>query len=412
MFPKDFLWGAGTSSHQVEGNNTNNDWWQWENENEKRHKSGLATRHYEFYESDFDIAKKLNHNAHRFSIEWSRIQPQKNRFDSREVLHYQKVIKALLERNIKPIVTLHHFTNPLWFVNEGGWLSPKSADCFTQYVEFVVNNLGKDVEYWITINEPIILAYYGYTIGDWPPQTRSFSKALVVLDNFVKAHNKAYEVIHSIYEKNNWKKPKVAIAQNMIVFKACQINKRFLNNISTFIIDKLHNFWFLNKIKNHMDFIGVNYYSFNYIEFAGLSRLGLIGTLCGHPDPENKLKRNLLNYFIYPQGIYDVLIRLKKYNLPVLITENGTCVDDDNVRWEFIRDHIKYVEKAISKGVSVIGYLYWSLLDNFEWDKGFSPRFGLVEIDYSTYKRTVRPSGLNYAIVCRDNSLSNIASPL
>ena len=113
----------------------------------------------------------------------------------------------------------------------------------------------------------------------------------------------------------------------------------------------------------------------------------------------------MINYFIYPQGLYEVLIRLKRYQLPVFIVENGVCIQDDNARWEFIRDHIRYMHKAVKEGVSVLGYIYWSLIDNFEWDKGFSPRFGLIEIDYNTFKRTVRQSGLNYAYVCKNNSL-------
>jgi len=172
-FPKDFLWGAATSAYQVEGENSNSDWWEWEKRGRGKEPSGQACRHYELYKEDFDLAKSLNHNTHRLSVEWSRIEPQEGVFSDKELAHYQQVLTALRERNLKPLVTLHHFTNPVWFSRIGGWENKRSIDYFLRYTKRVVEALGNQVEYWMTINEPLVYAYHAYILGVWPPEKKS-----------------------------------------------------------------------------------------------------------------------------------------------------------------------------------------------------------------------------------------------
>jgi len=395
MFPKDFLWGAATSAHQVEGQNKNNDWWQWEQKNKSVGASGKACNHYELFNQDFDLIPQLNHNAHRFSIEWSRIEPEEGRFNEAELEHYRNVIDALLKRKIEPIVTLHHFTIPIWLSNKGGWLNKNIVKYFERYVEKIVNSFSGKVRYWITINEPMVLVHASYLTGIWPAGQKSLIKSCKVTKNLVLTHKKAYEKIHEIYKNKSLGRPMVSIAKHFHLFHPCFYGVKFLNNFSTFLRNKSFNIHFLEKIKQHMDFIGLNYYTRDLVSFTILNFRELFSRDCthihGHPG-----RRNSLKWEIYPEGLFEISIILKKFNLPILITENGICTHDDNQRWNFIKEHIQQMEKAMNTGIPIIGYLYWSLLDNFEWREGFAPRFGLVSVDYSNFKRTVRQSAKEF----------------
>ena len=401
-FPEDFLWGAATSSYQVEGDNTNADWWAWE-KTAGRENSGKACRHYEFYAQDFDLAKGLNHNAHRLSIEWSRIEPEEGKFSQEELKHYIDVILALRARNIEPLVTLHHFTNPLWFAESGGWEKKRSVRYFLRYCDFLSKALAKHVHYWITINEPNVYISHGYILGVWPPQAKSYLKAKKVEGNFVRAHIQAYRLIHKIYKELNIPVPLVSLAQNMMAFVPCRNNLK--DKLAAALRDKWYNFGFLDKVMRHkaMDFVGVNYYSrqLAHLENWGIKNLAM--DVCH--EEHHPVKKNSLGWDIYPQGLYELLLKLKKYRLPVIITENGICTPDDSLRWEYIYSHLKNIHLAMEKGVIVKGYLYWSLMDNFEWDKGFSPRFGLIGMDYNTYQRTVRESAWKLAEVAKTGIL-------
>ncbi len=397
IFPKNFLWGAATSSHQVEGGN-HNDWSEWETSH-KRIKflkskgltekygldnfiSGKAVDHYNRFAKDFEIAKSLGHNAHRFSIEWSRIEPEEGKFNEKEIEHYKQVIKKLREFEIEPFVTIWHWTIPIWLHDEGGWQNNKTPDYFARYSEKLSNTFGKDVKFWITVNEPEIYSGNSCFKGIWPPQKRNLFAYLRVLHNLIQAHQKTYEVIKKANPNSQ-----IGIAKNNIYFEAYQ--NRLVNRLFKKFIDWWWNFYFLNQIKNYQDFIGLNYYFHNRINY-------------GFNKNENK-KVSDMNWEIYPEGIYHLLKDLKKYQKPIYITENGLADAKDEKREKFIKDHLKWINKAIKEGVDVRGYLHWSLLDNFEWDKGFWPRFGLIEIDYKTLERKIRPSAKLY----RDISLTN-----
>ncbi|MDO8435615.1 MAG: family 1 glycosylhydrolase, partial [bacterium] len=217
-FPKGFLWGTATSSHQVEGNTTNNDWWAQALAG-KTPLPGTGPDHYHRFTEDFDNASRLNQNAHRLSIEWSRIEPREGEFDEQEIQHYRDVIKALRERGLEPFVTLHHFTNPQWFAEAGGWESHRAVRWFSRYVQHVVEALGDDVRFWITINEPMVLAVQGYFFGVWPPNKRSWRTMIRVIVRLSRAHRKAYRIIHRIARKKRWS-AQVGIAHNVSSFHA------------------------------------------------------------------------------------------------------------------------------------------------------------------------------------------------
>jgi len=402
-FPKDFLWGAATSAYQVEGSNINTDWWEWEKRVGLKETSGLACRHYELYREDFDLASLLNHNAHRLSIEWSRIEPQEGKFSERGLEHYRDVILSLKQRGLEPIVTLHHFTNPLWFAKLGGWQNEKACEYFLRYVEKTVGVLCDNVKYWVTINEPMVYVYHAYILGVWPPQEKSFLKAKKVKENLILSHIKSYKLIHEIYRKESLNSPLISIAQNMQAFVPCTLTLR--NKIAAYLRNKYFNFEFIERLMRAktLDFIGINYYTRGLVETQGWGFKNLVLDVCN--KNHSKLSKNSLGWDIYPEGLYSLLLKLEKYGLPVFILENGICTQDDNLRWDFIREHLKHIHLAMNEGVKLLGYIYWSLIDNYEWDKGFSPRFGLIEVDYNTYKRTVRESARKYSLVCKTGRL-------
>lgn len=402
-FPKNFFWGAATSSYQVEGNNTNCDWWQWEERSALKEKCGISCRHYELFREDFDLAKSLNHNAHRFSVEWSRIEPKEGEFSTREINHYKEVVVALRERNLEPIITLHHFTNPIWFVKLGGWHNKDAHRYFLRYTEKIVEALSDKVRFWVTINEPLVYVYHCYILGVWPPQEKSLPRAKKVVDNFILAHLRAYQLIHRIYKNKNLPSPFVSIAKNLRAFEY-EFNT-LKNRLAVLLRNKLFNFRLIDILvhKRSLDFIGINYYTRDVLDVKGWSLRHLF--LDTVQESGSSLLKNSLGWDIYPQGLFNLLLRLKKYGLPIFILENGICTTNDNQRWDFIYEHLKCVQRAIEAGTEIIGYLYWSLLDNYEWDKGFAPRFGIIDVDYATSMRTVRESAKKFAQVCKDNRL-------
>ncbi len=379
------------------------DWWAWEKTAGLKEVSAQACRHYERFKEDFALAKLLHHNCHRLSIEWSRIEPEEGAFSSREMAHYGEVIRSLRELAIEPVVTLHHFTNPAWFASLGGWSERKSCDYFLRYAAKIIDALADRVRYWVTINEPMVYVYYAYILGTWPPQEKSLLKAREAAKNLLRAHVACYRLIHETYRKKELPLPLVSVAQNIQYFFPCVAS--FPNKVASFLRDKAFNAAFIEKALKYksLDFIGVNYYTRNLVHVRGLGLKHLL--LDGCDGSHNQHSKNCLGWDIYPEGLYKVLMGLRKYRLPLFILENGICTQDDNQRWDFIRSHLVSLSSAIAQGVKVLGYMYWSLMDNYEWDKGFGPRFGLIDIDYTTYARTIRESAKKFALVCKANSI-------
>lgn len=409
-FPDGFLWGAATSSHQVEGN-THNDWSEWEKQNAdrlareseasfrwnpnwqrfraeatdpKNYVSGAACDHWNRYEEDFDILEKLHLNAYRFSIEWSRIEPEKGQFDETALEHYRKVIRALRERNIEPFVTLWHWTLPVWLRDERGMLAKDFPEYFERYAEKVVSALGMDVKFWITLNEPDVVSSHAYLKGAWPPQKKSLILTLRAWHALKCAHKRAYRVIKHLSPR-----AQVGIAKHQVSFEMAR--PTFINRILRFAANWIWNRHFLNLIQDSQDFIGLNHYNRNVINH-------------GFGKNPNKLQTDF-GWEYCPDSIYQAITELKSYGKPIYITENGIADTTDELRQKFISAALAAVHRAIQDGADVRGYLYWSFLDNFEWDKGFWPRFGLVAVDYATQQRTIRPSARAYAEICRMNTL-------
>ncbi len=405
QFPEGFLWGAATSAHQVEGGN-HNDWTEWEKANAERlakeakdnwqkwqqekfpemfdpqnYISGRACDHYNRFAEDFDIAKSLGHNAHRFSIEWSRVEPEEGKFNQGAIEHYRRVILALRERGLEPFVTLWHFTNPIWIRNIGGWENKGTINYYLRFVEKIVKSFP-DIQYWTTFNEPNIYAGYSYIRGSQPPGVRNYFRAIRVVSNILKAHKQAYGVIHQ-----HAKGSEVGLVNSVIYFDAS--NNFFINRLIKFFADYFWNFYTFNKISKFCDFLGLNYYTRKQ---TGLNLRSKKGEMTD------------LGWEIYPEGIYHIVKKFSKYNLPIYITENGLADADDSRREKFIGEHLYWLHRVIQEGADVCGYFHWSFLEIFEMVemRGYWPRFGLVGINYDTMERRVKNSALIYKKIIED----------
>lgn len=418
-FPEGFFWGAATSAHQVEGG-THNDWSEWEKENAERlaeeakgkwadwqkekfpemfepenYLSGKACDHYNLYEKDFDAAKELGHSAHRFSIEWSRIEPEEGKFDEKEIEHYRKVIRAIRERGMEPFVTLWHFTNPVWVNEIGGWENKKTIEYFLRYTEKIIEAFQGEVKFWASFNEAPTYAGHVFALGEWLDAKRNIFLTNRVLKNICGAHNRAYSAVKAKYGD----KIKFGIVYNLKHHTAYN-SRNILDRIVAKIDEYFRDTRYLEMTTGRTDFIGLNYYFHDRLRFSIGGRFFGLAEI---KNPNEEITD--LGWDVSPEGIYGIITRLKKYNLPIYITENGLADALDEKRAEFIKNHLFWVHKAISEGADVRGYFYWSLLDNFEWDKGFWPRFGLIEVDPETQARTVRKSALEYAKICKNNEI-------
>lgn len=401
-FPKGFLWGAATSAHQVEGNNIHSDWWQWEqkkNTVKNGDRSGMATDHYSKFKEDFDIAQKLSHNAHRLSIEWSRIEPEEGKWDTDAIAHYHAVFQVLKERNMSIMLTLYHFTLPQWMADKGGWEYSAAIDRFNRFVQLCATEYGEYVDYWITINEPLVFVRQAYGIGEWPPQYHNPFKAWRVARTLAKAHIAAYKTLHAQLDRTG-RQVMVGIAKNQKSFSTSV--KKLADFIALRIADYTWNDWFYKKTKHAHDFIGVNYYFHQRLERRGLFFMQAVSV-----DEKGDRPVSSMRWEIFAPGLLDVLFDLQRYNKPIFITENGLATENDAMRSQYIVSHVKEMYHAVHAGVDVRGYFHWSLLDNFEWSEGFTPRFGLVGVSYKTGRRTIHNSARVYAGIAASNGITD-----
>jgi beta-glucosidase len=427
-FPSTFLWGTATSSHQVEGGQTNNDWWAIEQVGGyiyEDQRSGDACNWWHDAESDFDRMAAMQLNTHRLSIEWSRVQPRPDKWSENALQRYRQMLESLHERGIKPMVTLHHFTNPLWMAVLGGWENKNSPMWFEAYVQKVVSELGDLVDLWCTINEPMVLLGQGYLLGRWPPNNTSIVALYNAGLNMARAHALAYHTIHRLNPN-----AQVGLAKHMVVWSPQRrwiptdyLVSRFVNRVTNHVIlDALtkgevrllgRRFAKLENAANTLDWLGINYYQRYRVGmrlrniFRSLfprlpANIFYQGTEPGYQKGPGEWGE------IHAEGLFDTLRSVAKYNLPIYITENGIPDKDDENRPRFILTHLHQLWKAIQIGIPVRGYYYWSLVDNFEWSEGYNLefRFGLFGVDFDTQERIPRTSGELYARICQHNRIS------
>jgi beta-glucosidase len=415
-----FLWGAATSSHQIEGDNFHNDWWKWEQDGhcEGGARSGKATDHWRLFREDLRLAKELGLNSYRFSVEWSRLEPSEGQWDPEALEWYRELIAECEKNGLMPMLTLHHFTSPLWFAEQGGFTNPEAPRKFLIYVEKVVEALGARVPLWCTFNEPMVLVSGTYLGKFMPPGMFSPQHASQACHQLLKSHALAYDLIHRklTERKGPWKDHplEVGIAHNMLDFKP---DRKWhpIENLLTRIFHRFYNRAWLDAVtgrKQHFgvlglipyakqvqeargrataDFIGVNYYTKAYVQWRPRApaqerpaELPLGIEFARRQDQVSDL-----GWAVYPKGFGRVLRVAASYGLPLYVTENGIADREDRLRAAYIEGHLQELEKALSEGIDIRGYYYWSLLDNFEWIKGFGPRFGLYRVEYDTFERTM-----------------------
>lgn len=400
IFPKSFLWGVSTSSHQVEGG-TYNQWAVWELENAARlaksaskrynhlpnwdkiktqaqnpenYISGKAVDHYGRYREDIDIVRSLNFNAFRFGIEWSRIEPEEGKWDREAIEHYKEYIKYLRERGLEPVLNIWHWTVPVWFEDKGGMLKRRNLRYVCRYVQKLADEFAGDISYTLTLNEPNTYTANSYANGRWTPQEKSLIKAGWVYCNLVSLHKRMYKIL----KKAN---PKILIGSAPQVGNIqAKRPHSLVDELTTQVMRSIWNWWFLSRTRKQHDFIGFNYYFTDY--FSGFFK---------RKNP--RIPLNDLGWYAEPEGLYPILLRVwDRYKKPIIITENGIADADDKLRQWWIDETIIAMERALSEDVDIRGYFHWSLLDNFEWDDGWWPKFGLVEVDRNSMKREIRPS--------------------
>jgi beta-glucosidase len=418
-FPRGFLWGTATSSHQVEGNNKNNNFWAWEQEPGRiidGSKSGLACDWWGGrWREDFDRIVETGQNAHRFSIEWSRVQPTPDRWDEGALDHYREMLRRLQELGITPMVSLHHFCDPIWVSELGGWKNEDVVSLFETYVTKTVEALHEYTNLWITINEPNVLVFYSHLFGLFPPGEKNLQVIGKVYENLVRAHSAAYHAIHRIQPT-----ARVGIATNYRSFKPAKAwnpldrglvglaNNVFNNAFPRALQDGFLRLPLTRKripeAKGTQDFLGLNYYTRDYVAFSFLHPSTLFLRLFLRPGAELSDTGFIANE---PEGMFEALKWGLQFNIPLIVTENGIEDADDDLRPSYIIQHLHQIWRGINFNWPIKGYFYWTLVDNFEWERGWTQRFGLWELDVETQTRRKRPSVDLYSAICTQNSISS-----
>jgi beta-glucosidase len=385
-FPEGFQWGVATSSHQIEGGNVNNDWWRWEHDPRSgcASSSGDACDSLHRWQEDVDLVASFGLGAYRFSLEWSRIEPAEGEFSLAALDHYRRICAACREKGIEPVVTFHHFTTPLWLADRGAWESSDAPDRFARFVERSTAHIGDLVARACTINEPNVIGVMGYTRGAFPPGVKDdLKRHLEVNEQMARAHRLAVEALRS----GPGSFP-VGLTLSMAELKA-EEGGEVVRDAAEEILEN----FFLRATEGD-DFVGVQCYT--RIHF------GPEGQAPDDPD----VPTTSMGYENWPQVVEYTVRRTAEYTkLPVLVTENGISTDDDAERIEYVSRALEGLLRCIADGVDVSAYFIWSLLDNFEWNDGFRPKFGLVSVDHDTFARTRKPSASWFSEVARSNSI-------
>lgn len=408
LYPRDFLWGASTAGHQVEGG-CDDQWTRWEHENAERlaseseqrwkhipdyerfkiyaqdpnnYISGEGVDHFNRYKDDFSIVKKLSLNSFRFTIEWSRVEPEEGVFNAEALKHYEDYIDSLHDLGVEPILNIWHWTHPSWFEDKGAFTRRKNIKYFIRFIKKISPLLQK-VTWIVTINEPNNVAWFQYVSGEWPPaESGKYLKALRTYINLISAHKKAYIVIKRINPSSE-----------ITTAHSSSINKPYKNTpyhrISAKFLNYVANTWYMQRIRNYQDVIGFNFYFTNYVKG--------IRPEIDFVNPDKP--RNDLGWYMEPYSVIEVM-RLFNKKFPhkrQIILENGLADRYDQQREWWIQETMRALDDAVEENIKIVGYMHWSLLDNFEWAVGWWPAFGLVDIDRNSgMKRTLRKSAISY----------------
>ena len=424
-FPEGFLWGTASSSYQYEGGNTNNQWYRWEQQGHIRGdgRCGAAAGWWENAESDFARAEQMGNNALRLSIEWSRVEPTEGKWHSDALDRYRAMLTDLRNRDIKPLVTLHHFTEPLWFADRGSFANTENIQYFVRYVTCVVRHLRDLCDFWLTINELNVYTVQGYVLGTYPPGKHSLILAKRVLHNLIQAHVEAFDAIRRLQTEAqigyclDYRPFDPANARSPVDCSLSWLYEVFFT-WSTLQAGETGSFPFplssliaqIAHAAGARDYHGVNYYTREMVGFDLRSPTTMFvrrstppHAVCGDPGGDTGPEE------VYPAGLYRVLKSIYQRthgNKPLYITENGLRDAADSRRPQALLEHLAMVHRALSEGIPVHGYFHWTLIDDFEWLAGWTTHLGLIEMEPQTQKRIPRPSSLLYGEICRANAIT------
>jgi beta-glucosidase len=419
-FPADFLWGTATAAHQVEGDNTNSDWWEWEHRPDSPcpEPSGRACEHYTRYPDDIALLADLGFNTYRFSVEWARIEPAEGEFDAAQLAHYRTMTETVRAAGLTPMVTLHHFTLPQWVAARGGWTSSDVPQLFARYCERVVDEIGDLVDWWCTLNEPGNVAVGGYLGAfGWPPGTKDMGSYDAAVAGLLRGHGLALDAL-----KSRRPEARVGMTHGMQEWESNAAGRAPMRRARRMFEDV-----FL-EAADEDDFIGVQTYTRVPVELPGLLGPGAwvvanVGPVRSRVLPavlrqsvrgamragggDDGLRRTQMGYEFRPGAVAATLRRAAAMHpgKDLVVTEHGIATADDTERVEFVEQGLAAVARVIADGLPVRGYLYWSLLDNFEWAYGYGPTFGLIGVDRTTMERTVRPSARRLGEIARTGKL-------
>jgi beta-glucosidase len=414
-FHEGFGLGVASAATQIEGGGVEHSWTDWYRKGKIKDGSdpARANDHYRLWREDAALMRDLGIRHYRMGLEWARIEKQEGEFDGEAIAHYRDEILLLRKYGIRPLVTLHHFTNPCWFEDKGAFLVKDNIPCFLRFVERITGEFGDAVDEYITINEPNVYGTHSYMMGLWPPGHRSLGETLRVFANLAAAHIAAYTLIHRLRGPG----VKVSFAHHLRVFSPENPKNpkhRFFAPLASYLFqDALTNAMcrgrFSWAIRNsgipgiaprgyprgrYCDFLAINYYTRSTVR--GLAD----GVAPGVPV-------NDLGWEIYPRGIVQCAEEMYRIcPVPVYITENGTCDTDDRFRARYITEHLAEIAKS---SLPFERYYHWCFCDNFEWIEGEAARFGIVHVDYETQKRTVKESGKFYSDIIKNNGVTEAA---
>jgi beta-glucosidase len=380
-FPTTFLWGTSTSAYQIEGGGTNTDWWRFERApgTVAVEECGEACDSWHRYEEDLDLLVQFGLNSFRLSIEWARIEPEYGVFSRDALDHYRAVLEACHARGIVPVVTLHHFTLPLWVADAGGFENPEIVTWLTNYASVVGREFGALIGIACTINEPNIVAVMGYLLGVFPPQVTDDGRFVAVNEMMRKAHVAMREALR----EGPGTYP-IGMPLSMQDYETLPGGEQEMHAMRDEMEDK-----YLRACEGD-DYLGVQCYTKMVV--------GPDGVVFDPPGEKTEM-----GYLFWPQCVEQTVRRAASFSsLPIYVTENGIGTDDDDQRIRYLTGALQGLHRVLDEGVDVRGYFQWSLLDNFEWSLGYRPKFGIVSVDRTTFVRTPKPSAQWYATTTRD----------
>ena len=417
QFPPGFRWGSAVAAHQVEGGNTHNDWWLWEQvpgHIRHGHTSAIAADWWNRAEDDIALAAQLGHSALRISLEWSRIEPRPGEFDEAALARYRRMLTAIRQHGMEPLVCLFHFTLPQWVAARGGFETAYGVDRFARFVDRVAYEYRDLVHWWLTVNEPLVYVALGWFLGLWPPGKKNLVAAMRVALNLVHAHAQAYHIIHR-HRPDAWVSAAVHLAsyvphnptsrwdQGVAQARDWLLNQVWLRaTLDGRLRPPLGRGQVLGEAIDTHDYMGYQHYFTFPLAFSWRHAPTMFGR-------EMTLAREGVPWFMgeaRPEGLGVWATWLKQFGKPIIVTENGLLELSEKQRPAYLLRAVASLYQAIQEGADVRGYFHWTLVDNFEWAEGYETRFGLVEVDFDTQARAVRPSGYLFRDLARANGIS------